>query len=87
MGSIRLETLSDYDKHGYDLAVSCRACGREVVLAPAYFFARGIIGSVEKLERRMLCKCGARAARIHSTMSGPSGGVRRGARWQDHVRG
>jgi hypothetical protein len=87
MGSINLQTLSDYHKHGYDLAISCRACGHETILTPEHLFDRGVSGSVAKLEKRLRCKCGARAARIHSTMLGPSGGVRRGRSWRDHVRG
>jgi len=87
MGRIVLRTLADYHKHGYDLNVACRACGHEVVLTPNYFFARGEIGSVEALEKRLRCaKCKARAARIHITMLGPSGGRRRGARWQDQLK-
>lgn len=87
MVRIRLETLSDYHKHGYDLEVMCRACGHKVVVTPDFFFARGELGSVAALEKRLLCgKCRARAAVISSTMMGPSDGKRRGARWQDQVK-
>jgi hypothetical protein len=30
IGRIRLKTISDYHKHGYDREVMCRACGRRV---------------------------------------------------------
>ena len=88
MARIRLDTLADYHKHGFDLAVTCRACGHEVVLVPDYFFARGALGGVEQLERRLRCgRCRARAARISSTMLGPSGGRRRAKNWQDWLKG
>lgn len=80
---ITLETISDYAKHGYDLELWCRACGYKVVVTPEWFIAKGEIGAIEKLERRLRCKCKARATVISSTMAGPSGGRRRGRRWQD----
>jgi predicted Zn-ribbon and HTH transcriptional regulator len=87
MGRIRLDTISDFHKHGYDLAVMCRACGHKVVLTPGQLMAVGILGSVEKIEKRLRChKCKARAAAISSTMLGPSGGVRRGASWKEGVK-
>jgi hypothetical protein len=77
---IRLDTLSAYHKHGYDLELWCRACGHKVIVTPEWFFARGILGSVAKLERRLRCsQCKARRTAISSTMSGPSGGLRRGS--------
>jgi hypothetical protein len=87
MGRIRLETISDYHKHGYDLELWCRTCGRKVVLVPQWFMKRGEIGQVDKIERRLRCQCGARGSTvISSTMADPSGGVRRGVNWQDHLK-
>jgi DNA invertase Pin-like site-specific DNA recombinase len=87
MGRIRLETLSDYSKHGYDLSVMCRVCGHKAILTPAMFFAGGFLGSVAEIERRLRCrKCKARAAVVSSTMLGPSGGERRGASWKDALK-
>lgn len=87
MGRIRLETLSDYDKHGCDLNIACMACGHEVVRTPSWFFERGILGAIRKLEKRLRCeKCKARAARVHSTSFGPSGGRWNRADWRDGLR-
>jgi DNA-directed RNA polymerase subunit RPC12/RpoP len=83
MGRIYLHTLSDYHKHGFDLEVMCRACGHKAVLTPESLFARGIVGEVERVEARLRCgQCGGRAL-VSSTMSGPSGGRRRGRDWWD----
>lgn len=32
MSSKRLDSISDYPRHGYDLRVTCRACGRVGVI-------------------------------------------------------
>ena len=84
MGRIRLDTLVDFSKHGYDLDIFCRTCGHKAILTPETFFARGIAGSIEKLERKLRCeKCRARNAVITATCFGPSGGVRKARSWQD----
>jgi ribosomal protein L37E len=86
MGRIRLDTLSDYLKHGYDIEVLCRACGHKSILTPEALLARGVMRVTEALERRFRCgRCGARSAVMNSTMSGPSGGVRRGETWRDKL--
>lgn len=87
MGRIRLNTISDYHKHGYDLEVMCRVCGHKVIMTPQAFFAAGVTGSVEKLEERLRCgRCNARSAVVSSTLLGPSGGARRGRTWRDGLK-
>jgi ribosomal protein L37E len=87
MGRIRLKTISDYHKHGYDLEVMCRVCGHKVVLTPRELFTAGVMGSVEQLEERLRCgRCGERSAAVSSTMLGPSGGKRRGRTWRDGLK-
>lgn len=69
MSSKRLDSLSDYARHGYKLRVDCQ-CGRVVVLDP-----HKLLGSVlergwrsyslEGLATRLKCqKCGMRPSRI-----------------------
>jgi hypothetical protein len=86
MGSIRLVTLSDFHKHGYDVEVWCQACGhKRIVEASALFYCGS--HTITELERRMRCSvCKVRAAAISPTMNGPSGGQRRAGRWQDAFR-
>ena len=87
MGSIRLETIGDYHKHGFDLELWCRACDHKVVVPADWFIARGELGNVAKLEKRLRCSaCKARSTIVSSTMAGPGGGRRRGARWQDTIK-
>lgn len=69
MGSKRLESLSDYHRHGYRVRIDCMACRRVVILAPLPLLEtcrkRGWKPSREVLERRLRCgDCGARKARL-----------------------
>lgn len=87
MGRIHLDSLLDFSKHGYDLDIRCRTCGHSEVVTPERFFARGIVGRIDKLERRLRCrKCKARNAVITATMFGPSGGVRKGRDWREGLK-
>jgi hypothetical protein len=85
MGRIFLDTISDYHKHGYDLEGRCCACGHTVILTPDWFLARGMLGKLERLERRLRCSVCKGPAAISSTMLGPSGGRRRGRSWRERT--
>jgi primosomal protein N' len=69
MGRIHLDTISDFSRRGYDLRITCTACGH-VVDASAVMMQMGLHRRrapqrIEDLEPRMKCKaCGARAATI-----------------------
>jgi hypothetical protein len=87
IGRIRLKTISDYHKHGYDRGDVPRLRPQAIVLTPQALFAAGVTGSVETLEERLRCgRCGVRAAAVSSTMLGPSGGARRGRTWRDGLK-
>jgi len=86
MGSIRLDTLVDYDKHGYDLDIMCRTCGHKRIIVPGYLFAGGLLCSIRELEKRLRCtRCRGRNAVVCPTSAGPSGGRRRGKTWKDRI--
>ncbi len=69
MGSIRLQSLSDYATHGYIVRIDCQ-CGRTVRLEPLDLMR--IIAakqwprySMDAIARRFRCKqCGSRPRRI-----------------------
>lgn len=69
MSSKRLDSLSDYARHGYKLRVDC-ACGRVVMLDPhellGVVLERGWSSySLEGLAMRLRCqRCGKRPSRI-----------------------
>ena len=69
MGSKRLESLSDYARHGYTLRLDCK-CGRVVMLDPHQLLAtimeRGWPShTLEGIATKLRCsKCGERPARI-----------------------
>lgn len=69
MSSKRLESLSDYARHGYKLRLDC-GCGRVVLLDPhdllATIMDRGLgRQSLDGIAAKLKCsKCGRRPARI-----------------------
>lgn len=65
MGSKRLDSISDYSRHGFNLRVVCQGCGRAVVLdSLALSMARSKEGKSRdmlKVERDLRCRaCGSR---------------------------
>ena len=64
MGTKRLDSISDFNRHGYDLRVTCR-CGHvgriDSKTLTAQCVARGLSRQMHAIERRLRCaKCGAR---------------------------
>jgi len=69
MGSIRLDTLSDFTRHSYRVRVDCRGCGRVVVIEPIELRLtcqrRGFSARLDEIGQRLRCsKCGKRGAQI-----------------------
>jgi hypothetical protein len=65
MSSKRLDTISDYARHGYSLRVDCRDCGRVGMLDARQItnqcIARGWNRDISQVERRLRCsQCGSR---------------------------
>lgn len=65
MGSKRLDSISDYSRHGFNLRVVCQGCGRAVVLdSLALSMARSKAGKSRDMlavERDLRCRvCGSR---------------------------
>ena len=75
MSSKRLDSLSDYARHGYKLRVDC-VCGRVVLLDPhdllGVILARGWQSySLEGVAMRLKCqRCGKRPSRIGPGLGG-----------------
>jgi len=68
MGSKRLDSISDYARHGYQLRVDCRDCGRAALLDARELTAlcskRGWNRDVFSLSKRLRCSnCGSRNVR------------------------
>ena len=63
MGSKRLDSISDFNRHGYDLRVTCRCVhvGRiDSKALTAQCVARGVSRQMHAIERRLRCaRCGA----------------------------
>jgi ribosomal protein S27E len=65
MGSKRLDAISDYARHGYDLRVACSDCAHVAVLdarkLTALCIKRGWSRDMRLLMARLKCgKCGSR---------------------------
>ncbi len=65
MGTKRLDTISDYARHGFDLQVRCRACKRvSVIDARALSIkctSESLSRNMSAIARRLKCQgCGAR---------------------------
>lgn len=63
MGSKRLDTISDYARHGYAIGVNCRACGHTAKLDARAIsddaIKRNLPRDVGAIARRLKCsKCG-----------------------------
>lgn len=68
MGSKRLESLSDFARHGYLLRIDCD-CGRVVLADPRKIIAacqaRGISYTLAEVAGRLRCeKCGRKPSRV-----------------------
>lgn len=68
MGSKRLDKVSDYARHGYALAVTCRDCGQTAKLDAKAISAdavrRNLSRDMAAIERRLRCQhCGMRNVR------------------------
>jgi hypothetical protein len=68
MGTKRFETVFDYGKAGYDLAVTY-ACGHKGVLDPKavskHCIAKGLDTRMPAIKARLKCKaCGSRDVRV-----------------------
>jgi len=69
MSSKRLDSISDYSRHGYALRVDCRRCRRVAVLDPLQIVLqcqqRGWSKQMAALEGRLRCsRCGSRDTRL-----------------------
>lgn len=65
MGSKRLDTISDYARHGFDLRVACRACKRVTVIDALALSGECSRASQSRkmpvIQRRLKCQgCGGR---------------------------
>ena len=63
MSSKRLDSISDYHRHGFNLRVTCLGCGRVIVLDSLELSERllsaGKSGDMTAVERRLRCaECG-----------------------------
>ena len=63
MSSKRLDTISDYARHGYMLRVECRSCHRVAIIHPMEIALlcqrRNWSRQIALVERRLRCsKCG-----------------------------
>ena len=68
MSSKRLDTISDYARHGYMLRVECRSCQRVAIIHPMEIALlcqrRNWSRQIAVVERRLRCsKCGGRDVR------------------------
>ena len=69
MSSKRLDTISDYTRHGYTLRADCRACKRLAIIDPLEITMlcqrRQWSKQIAAVERLLRCsKCGSRDVRI-----------------------
>ena len=69
MGSRRLDTIADYNRHGYRLRVDCLACKRTVILEPLPILTRCHVKKwsyrIEAIAERMVCaECGSKRVRL-----------------------
>jgi hypothetical protein len=68
MGSKRLDKISDYHRHGFNLQVTCRGCGRVVVLDSLAMMVECVESKrsrdMSAVQRRLACsQCGGRDVR------------------------
>ena len=68
MGTKRLDKISDYHRHGFDLQVVCRGCGRTAVLDSRAMTVECAANHRSRdmgaVERRLSCRqCGGRDVR------------------------
>ncbi|WP_188710068.1 hypothetical protein [Novosphingobium marinum] len=75
MSSKRLDTISDYHRHGYRLRVDCRTCGRTVVIEPLEIAMlcqrRKWSRQMASVEKRLRCsKCRSRDVRCGPGFAG-----------------
>lgn len=71
MGSKRLESLTDYHRHGLRLRVDCLACKRVAILVPLTLSerckARGWRYGIEQVTAQLVCaECGSKRVRCGS---------------------
>ena len=71
MVRVRLDTISDFIRHGYNLRIVCTnpECGHVVVVSPDRFLSMRVrvqgMFEIDGLERRLRCRrCRLRKARI-----------------------
>jgi Zn finger protein HypA/HybF involved in hydrogenase expression len=69
MSSKRLDTISDFTRHGYSLRVDCRSCKRLVIIDPRKITLlcqrRNWSRQLAAVERRLRCsQCGSRDVRL-----------------------
>ena len=72
MGRIKLDTITDFTRHGYDVKVTCEACGKVThwvaVELAMELHRRKKSTQIESVERLMRCRaCGKRQAVIQPT--------------------
>ncbi|OBX18812.1 hypothetical protein A9995_09615 [Erythrobacter sp. QSSC1-22B] len=69
MSSKRLDTISDYSRHGFTLRVDCRVCRRLAIIDPRTITLlcqqRQWSKQIAAVEGRLRCsKCGSRDVRV-----------------------
>ena len=69
MSSKRLDTISDFSRHGYTLRVDCRTCKRLAIIDPLEItllcLRRQWSKQIAAVERRLRCSiCGGRDVRL-----------------------
>lgn len=68
MSNKRLDKISDYARHGYDITVECRGCGHKAKLSAKAIseeaVRRNLSRDIGAIERRLRCQnCGQRNVR------------------------
>lgn len=69
MSSIRLNSLSDFSRHGYKLPIDCRSCKRVAIIDPLELSLlcqrKGWSRQMQDLKGKLRCsECGAKNARL-----------------------
>ncbi len=93
MGSIRLDRLTDYNRHSANIKASC-TCGHIGIVdgqkLRRWFYCHGWNDAIENVARRLYCSvCLGRPIKIRATTErpvGPEWGPRYEHDWKDLVR-
>lgn len=74
MGRFKLETLSDFSRHGYEVRIVCLECrhssDRNPIILQQQVHQRGLSQRIDRLERALKCtRCGKKRTRISAIES------------------